>query len=112
MKLAVIGTKEFTDYQKLSSILAAIKDINLIISGAAAGTDSLARRFARDNNISLQEFSPDYKKFGSEAKHVRDRQIVDHCHQLIAFWDGKCEGTEYTIKYARTKNIPVKIIPI
>lgn len=112
MKLAVIGPKDFTDYRKLSAILAAVKDINVIISGAAAGTDSLAGRFARENDIPLLEFPPNFKKFGSEAKHERDRQIVDHCQQLIAFWDGKCKGTEYTISYARYKQIPVKIIPI
>ena len=112
MRLAVIGSKEFHDHQKLKSILDIYSGITAIVSGAAIGTDSAAAKYANEHNIRLVEFPPDYVKYGNEAKHVRDRLIVENCDRLIAFWDGKCEGTKYTLNYAKRLNIPVKIIEI
>jgi len=112
MKLAVIGSKEFTDYSKLKSILDAIPGISVIVSGGAPGTDTLARKYAHQHNIKFLEFSPDYKKFGNEAKHIRDRLIVEHCDEVIAFRDGKCEGTNYTMDYAGQQSKSVKVIKV
>ncbi len=112
MRLAVIGSKEFHDHQKLKSILDTYSGITAIVSGEAAGTDSLAARYAKEYNIKLLEFPPDYVKYGAEAKHVRDRLIVENCDQLIAFWDGKCEGTKYTMSYAKQLKKPIKIIQV
>ncbi len=104
MKLAVIGNKEYYDYSKLSSILAGMENVSLIISGGAAGTDTMAKQYAMEKGITFQEFPPDYARYGDEAKHVRDRQIIDSCDRVLAFWNGKCEGTLYTIEYALKRN--------
>jgi len=112
MRLAVIGSKEFHDYQKLKSVLDEISGITTIVSGAAVGTDTMAARYAEDSSIKLLEFPPDHEKYGEEAKLVRDRQIVDNCDQIIAFWDGECAGTDYTINYAKKKDIQITIVEI
>ncbi|MDY6915880.1 MAG: SLOG family protein [Candidatus Cloacimonadota bacterium] len=110
MKLAVIGSKKFNNFQLLTSEIEKENNLTKIISGAAPGTDSLARRYAIQNNIPLLEFPPDYAKNGAEAKHVRDRQIVDHSEKVLAFWDGVCQGTKYTMNYARQQNVPVRVV--
>ncbi len=112
MRLAVIGSKEFHDYQKLKSILNEISGITTIVSGAAVGTDKMAARYALEYNIKLIEFPPDYEKHGEDAKHARDRLIVENSDQLIAFWDGKCEWTKYTMDYAEKMGISIKIFQI
>lgn len=112
MRLSVIGTKEFHDFKLLKSTLDKIDGITAIVSGAALGTDKMAARYAKENNIKLIEFPPDYEKHGEEAKHFRDRQIVENCDQLIAFWDGKCEGTKYTLDYAKEMGISVEIVDV
>ncbi len=112
MKVAVIGSKEFTDYSQLKSVLDSIQGISAIISGGAPGTDTLGRKYAHQHNIKFLEFPPDYKKYGNKAKHIRDRQIVEHCDRVIAFWDGECEGTKYTMDYAGQQNKPVTIIKV
>ncbi len=112
MKLAVIGTKKFNEYQFLLKTLKKIANIELIISGGAPGTDTLAKQFAIQNKIEFLEFPPDYKKFGDKAKHIRDKLIVEECDELIAFWDGECEGTKYTIDYAKQLKKPIKIIQV
>lgn len=112
MKLAVIGTKEFSNYALLKEKLSEIHDIELIVSGGAPGADALATRFARKHKIYLLEFPPNHIKHDKEAKHVRDKQIVDNCDVVIAFWDGVCEGTKFTLDYAKTKKKKVIIINI
>ena len=112
MRLAVIGSKEFHDYQKFKAVLDEIFGITTIVSGAAVGTDTMTAGYALEHNIKLIEFPPDFEKHGGDAKHVRDRQIVENCDQLIAFYDGKCEGTKYTMDYADKMVIPVKVVEI
>jgi hypothetical protein len=112
MILGVIGSKDFNDFSLLTDVLDSKTDISMIISGAAAGADTLARKYARSRKIRFEEFPPDHKNFGNEAKHVRDRMIVQCCDQLIAFRDGICEGTEFTIKYAVELKKPVESIEI
>jgi len=112
MKLAVIGTKKFIDHSFLSEALEDIPNIELIISGGAPGTDTLAKQFAIHNKTEFLEFPPDYKKFGDKAKHIRDKLIVEECDELIAFWDGECEGTKYTIDYTKQLKKPIKIIQV
>ena len=77
MKLAIIGTKKFTDFKLLSSILKEISNIKMIISGGAFGTDTLAKKFAIQNEIKFKEFPPDYKKFGDKAMNIRNKLIVE-----------------------------------
>ena len=112
MKLAVIGTKKFIDYSFLSETLKDIANIELIISGGAIGTDTLVKKFAIHNKIEFLEFPPDYKEFGDKAKHIRDKLIAEKCDELIAFWDGECEGTKYTIDYAKQLKKSIKIIHV
>ena len=112
MKLAVIGTKKFVEYKFILKTLEKIPNIELIISGGALGTDILAKQFAIQNKIEFLEFPPDYKKFGDKAKHIRDKLIAEECDELIAFWDGKCEGTKYTMDYVKDLGKPVKIIKV
>ena len=112
MKLAVIGTKKFIDYSFLLKTLKKITSIELIISGGAFGTDTLVNKFAIQNKIEFIEFPPNYKKYGDKAKHIRDKLIVEECDELIAFWDGECEGTKFTLDYAKQLGKPVKIIDI
>ena len=112
MKMAVVGTKKFTDFNFVSTTLKKIPNIEFIISGGAIGTDTLVKKFAIHNKIEFLEFSPDYKKFGDKAKHIRDKLIVEKCDELIAFWDGECEGTKYTIDYAKQLKKPIKIIQV
>ena len=112
MKLAVIGTKKFTDFKLLTSTLKQISNIELIISGGAAGTDALAEKYAIQNKINFLRFPPNYKKYGDNAKHIRNKLIAEGCDEIIAFWDGECEGTMYTVKYAEKLGKPVKLVQV
>lgn len=101
MKLAVIGSRNFNDYARLKEELRNIPGVSEIVSGGSKGADSLAAKYAQEQNLILTEFLPDYRKYGRSAPHVRNSQIVDYCDKLIAFWDGKSPGTKSTIEKAK-----------
>lgn len=98
MKYAVVGSREFNDYEYLQSILKWY-EASHIISGGARGADALARRYARENNIQLKEFFPNWDN-GKKAGFLRNHQIVEAADMVIAFWDKKSPGTRHTLQLA------------
>ena len=118
MKLAIVGSRTFSDYDLLVETLKSHYltesgwRFTEIVSGAARGTDSLAAEFARVNNIKLTEFLPDWNKFGKSAGFKRNVQIVDYADEVLAFQVDNSKGTGHSIELARKQNKPVRIIEI
>jgi len=74
--------------------------VGCVVSGGAAGVDTLAEQWAKRNKIEWVCYLPNYKSFGKRAPLIRDQEMVDFCDVVIAFWDGKSTGTKYTMDYA------------
>jgi len=104
MKLAVVGSRDFNNYELLKSKLDAIhkkRPITLIVSGGAKGADSLSERWAKENNIETLIFIPDWNKFGKRAGFLRNEDIIKNSDAVIAFWDGESRGTLSSINLAK-----------
>lgn len=129
MKVAVIGSRGFTDYAKMKDYLDrlnSMRPITLVVSGGAEGADSLGERWADENGVAKLIFEakwsdlthPDARikvnsrgnKYDANAGFRRNRDIVDAADVVLAFWDGKSPGTRNSVDYARSKNKPIKII--
>lgn len=113
MKLAVVGSRTFNDYELLKKELDNIHKetpITLIISGGAKGADSLSERWAHENNIPTQIFKPMWEKFGKQAGFLRNKDIVLNSEQVLAMWDGVSKGTLHSINIADHHQIPYKIV--
>jgi hypothetical protein len=114
VKLAVVGSRQFEEqyYDDVRDLLESIVnnyDVKLIISGGARGIDSLAERFADEQNISKSIFPAQWDKYGKSAGYIRNQLIVDNCDKLVAFWDGKSKGTEHSINLAKEQSKLLKI---
>ncbi len=113
MKLAVVGGRDFIDYEHMNDVLHAIhnrKAITVLVSGGARGADSLAANWARQRDIEVVEFMPDWEKYGKSAGFKRNSLIINEADACVAFWDGKSKGTKSSIDLARKREIPLKII--
>lgn len=99
MKIAVVGSRKFNDYDLLKEKLSAYQ-IDVIISGGAVGADLLAERYALENQIETLIFPADWDIHGRSAGLIRNKLIVESCDYLIAFWNGKSRGTKFSIDYA------------
>jgi hypothetical protein len=125
MKLAIVGTRSFTDYEKFKEIVERFfyhalyehyipkeHRIEKIISGGARGTDSLAARFAEEKQVELVEYLPDWEKFGKSAGCIRNQFIIKEADFVLAFWTGakRGSGTYHDIVLAKKYRKPTLII--
>lgn len=99
MKLAVVGSRNWAMPIIISKILDEIYPAE-VVSGGAKGVDSYAEAWALLHLIKMKVFKPDWDKYGNRAGALRNKQIIDYCDQLIAFWDGKSKGTKISIDMA------------
>ncbi|MBQ4616589.1 MAG: DUF2493 domain-containing protein [Mailhella sp.] len=114
MKLAVIGSRSFHDYDWLELCLLRsfrIADIEAVITGGAQGADALAARFASLHSIPLTVIAADWALHGKKAGPIRNTDIVRQCDALAAFWDGHSAGTRDSIAKARTAGKRMFVYP-
>lgn len=113
MKLAVIGSRDFTNYQLLKRYLDEFQKeypFDTIISGGARGADSLAEKYAKANNLAFFSYLAEWEMYGARAGFVRNKEIIRNADMIIAFWDGTSRGTLHSIKLAekqRKKHIVI-----
>ena len=108
MKIAVVGSRNLN--VEIGRYIPS--EITLLISGGAKGIDTLAERWADENNVPKMIFKPDYQKYGKFAPLIRNEKIVNGADVIIAIWDGKSHGTKYTIDYSHEQKKKVKIFLI
>ena len=109
LKIAVVGSRTIEKID-LGHILPA--KCSEIISGGARGVDSCASNFAKENNIELKIFLPEYSIYGKSAPILRNRRIVDYADKVIIIWDGNSKGTKSVIDYCIKKHKDHEIILI
>lgn len=100
MKLAIVGSRDFNDYELLKSEIDKLRTahtITHIVSGGARGADTLAKRYAKENNIELVEHLANWNLYGKSAGYKRNVLIWQDSDMLIAFWDGQSKGTKQSI---------------
>lgn len=125
MKLLVCGGRDFENRSYLRAALdfadecarAEGDPIEVVIQGAqrkeredgtVVGADWLAREWALDNGLSVQDFPADWRKHGRAAGPIRNQQMIDigEPDAVIAFPGGR--GTADMVRRARAAGIPTK----
>lgn len=106
MKLAIVGSRGITDVD-LSLLIT--EDVEIIISGGAAGVDRLAIELAKERSIPFLEITPDYERYGRCAPIVRNKEIVKEADFVLIIWDGKSRGSKFVIEYCKKRNKPYRV---
>ena len=110
MKIGIVGSRGFNDYEQLQYIMNNFKDVSEIISGGAKGADTLGEKYADDNTIEKTIHYPDLEKYGKGGYFIRNSKIVRDSDLVIAFWDGVSRGTRDTISKAHKEFVPVLVV--
>ena len=115
MKLAIVGSRSFNDYDLLETWADSIfymqdTDEKFVVSGGASGADSLAEQYTNTHITTLIKFPAEWNKYGKSAGFIRNQQIVDNCDMVLAFWDGESRGTADTIAKAKKAKKPTFIV--
>lgn len=127
VNLAIIGSREFNDYELLTKIMKPLLQILsqkqiTFISGGAIGADLLGEKWADEMGISKKIFKADwdnlensvenpckikYNKFGKPynclAGFNRNKDIIRNADIIFAFWDGKSKGTLDSLTLAKNE---------
>lgn len=110
MKTIVAGSRDITGFNIVEQ---AIRDsgfeITELVSGGARGVDRLGEKYAKEHNIPIKQFIPDWDKFGKSAGHKRNSQMADYADALVAIWDGVSKGTAGMIADATQKGLKVYV---
>lgn len=121
MKLAIIGSRTFDDYERLDGTIEShlsrinaereyVPLFNEVISGGARGVDQLGARWAKEHGVKLTEFIPDWDRHGKRAGFLRNEDIVAAADFVLAFWDGKSKGTGNSLSIAKRLKKPTLIV--
>lgn len=115
MKLAVVGSRSFRDRLTVFFFLEEYRKVfgdslSFVSGGCPSGPDRFAEEFAHLNGIPITIFPANWNEHGRAAGFVRNSFIVDECDEVIAFWDGKSNGTRDTINKAKKQNKEVVIV--
>lgn len=111
LRVAVTGSKNFTDYEKMKEVLDQFLTPNaLLISGGNPGADALVERYAIERNRTIHVIAPDWDQHGNQAGFIRNREIVDRASMLVAFHDGVSKETKYVIDLIRSEGRPCLVV--
>lgn len=101
-RIAVIGSRSFSDYTLMKSVLDKLISANqvVIVSGGAQGADTLAERYAARCGFACKVWRANWKNNGRRAGFVRNAEIIGDCDEVVAFWDDQSRGTRHSIELA------------
>lgn len=114
----IVGSRTFNNYNYLKEecdFLLKNYDNICIVSGGAKGADTLAEKYAKENNYELKIFRADWDNYSKSAGYIRNEEMHKYISQfdkrgIIAFWDGKSKGTQHNFSLAKKYNNEIKII--
>ena len=118
----IVGSRSFTDYEKaktsIDKMLSKKREEGfsfIIVSGGAAGADTLAKQYAEEYGYQYIEFPADWNRYGRSAGAKRNEQMHQYISQYeergcIAFWDGISKGTQHSFTLAEKYNNPLRVI--
>ena len=112
MRVAIVGSRDLQNkeeywYKKICESIP--QNCTEIVSGGADGIDTLAHRYAKEHKLLFKEFLPDYNRYGKSSLFIRNTQIVEYAHMVLAFWNGESRGTADTVMKCYHLNKPVEI---
>lgn len=115
-KVIIAGSRGFSNYKLLKEtcdkyLREKKKTHNVIVvSGHARGADTLGEKYASDEDLDLEIYPADWKKYGKSAGFMRNEQMANIADAVIAFWNGESHGTKHMIDIAEEKGLNVKVV--
>ncbi len=101
MKVAIVGSRRFSDPERVIEYVKSLPPRASIITGSASGVDAAATKAARARGIPVQVLPASFDELADATRSAaRNQRLVDACDVLVAFWDGASKGTRATVDRA------------
>ena len=110
--VAIVGSRTFSDRKAVEAYVKQLPNNVVVVSGGAKGVDTWAALAAQKHGLKVKIFLPDWEQYGRAAGFIRNQDIVDLAHKVVAFWDGESRGTAHSMRLAKDKNKPLTVIKV
>lgn len=116
VRVIITGSRNanpFVARKLISDRLFELPVDSTIVHGGARGVDRMAGQEAQKLGLLVEEHPADWDRHGKSAGFVRNQEMLDTGADLVlAFWDGRSNGTRHTIEIAERAGIPVEVISL
>ena len=112
MRLIIAGSRDIVDYHVMRECWQQYTyrdSVTEIISGGARGVDRMAIRLANDLNLPVTIMAPDWVKQPRRAGFIRNAEMAEYGHSVLAIWDHQSRGTKHMIDVADNQGLYVEI---
>ena len=132
MKVAIVGSRQYTNKRKIQEFIFKLKEkygdeLEIVSGGQKAGADGYAKKYALEFDTKYSEFPPAHyaynlhcvlesfkygKPYYVSNYHNRNKQIVEYSDVVAAFIPKgiTSKGTNSTLKEAKKKEKKFVII--
>jgi hypothetical protein len=114
MKVIIAGSREGVTYDDIEKGVGQFQQawglITEVVSGCAAGTDSLGEKYAGFHNIPIKQFPAKWNKYGRAAGPIRNKEMAEYADGLIAISVNDSRGTANMIQNAKRLNLKTNVI--
>ena len=101
MRVAIVGSRRFSNPERVTEYVNYLPARASIITGSASGVDAEATKAARAKGIAVQVMPASFDELADASRSAaRNQRLVDACDVLVAFWDGSSQGTRATVERA------------
>lgn len=108
MKTIIAGTRTIHEFKIVArAIEASGFTITEVVSGDGAGPDTLGAIWARNREIPVTYFQPDWETHGKAAGPIRNRRMAEYADALILVWDGKSKGSKSMLAEATKRGLKI-----
>lgn len=119
LRVVICGSRQVTNPDEVRSAIstaaqkfaAAGGEIDVVMSGQAAGPDTIGAYLAEANGIKVEKYPAEWDVYQRRAGIVRNEKMAETMDACIAIWDGKSRGTNNMIQLAQRK-LPESMIHV
>jgi predicted Rossmann fold nucleotide-binding protein DprA/Smf involved in DNA uptake len=100
-RVGIVGSRHFAALDQVEDYVRSLPPGASLVTGSASGVDAAATRVARSRGLPVQVVAASFEELGdAERAAERNRRLVGISDILVAFWDGRSQGTRQTIERA------------
>ena len=89
MKIAVVGSREYPNVERVREFIKQLPENATIVSAGKLGVDTLAFKAALYYGRRTKVFRCNSNRNGRNGMSLNDQKIVDYADEVYIFWDGQ-----------------------
>jgi hypothetical protein len=111
LRVAIVGSRHFSEPDRVAEYVNSLPAGASIITGSASGVDAAATKAARAKGMPVQVMPASFEEASDASKAAaRNQRLIDACDVLVAFWDGSSKGTRATVDRALDSGKEVHVV--